>query len=172
MSATPVQQSPTEKSSYTHRPRIRRKRSREEKRRDVIRLLLDVAYANRSDSYVASIARVSQPFVSEIRRDLSQNILSVRSAKRIGADGVVRNTARIGKRRRITPQQQSFILNAIHLGAYTIKELMDESGLTRPRLQLILDHLVTSRIVITAPRRNSIGGRPELLYMPAPNTQN
>jgi predicted transcriptional regulator len=149
--------------------RRKRKRSRELKRSTVIGLLLDAERAAYSDRLIATKARVSQTFVSNIRRELSKNVLSVRATKRRGADGVIRNVSKIG--RRPIEQQRHFVLHAIHAGAWTIRELMDESKLGRSRLQEILDGLLDADIIIRTARKTKTlnGGRPELLYMPKPN---
>lgn len=94
-------------------------RSNADKRRAVLTLLNDEEWSQMSDNAVASKARVSQPFVSSLRRELSQNVLSDRTGyddadvvtedrdettavtsqptTRIGRDGVVRETKNIGR---------------------------------------------------------------------------
>lgn len=73
-----------------------------------------------------------------------------------------------------TPESdRSLVLNAIHTGAWTIKEICNETRLARPELQTILDALVAAKIVIIGKRKekNPTGGPPTLLYLPAPNFQ-
>jgi hypothetical protein len=117
-------------------------RSNAEKRRAVLTLLEDPEWSQWSDNVVAKKALVSQPFVSSIRRELTQNVLSERPVnhvelsiedlhesigmeetnpqpvpepekreperatkrvkvvdrRRVGADGVVRDTSNIGRK--------------------------------------------------------------------------
>jgi len=170
MSTTVNSIAPLQPLTATRPIRRKRKRTNEEKRREVIALLLDERLAEFSDRVLAQQAKVSAPYVGELRRILSKNILTVRITKRRGADGVLRNTSKIGKRFRVTPQQRELVLAAIHQGIWTIKELMEEANLSRPKVQFILDALVDADIVGTASRKTSTGGRPETLYYPVPNT--
>lgn len=66
---------------------------------------------------------------------------------------------------------RQLILSAIHLGHWRISDLLDELPISRKELKVILDSLVADSIVITRiPHvRNDLGGRPETLYLPAPN---
>lgn len=147
-------------------------RTRLQKRRQVIALLTDSQWAKWSDGVIAREARVSQPFVSKLRRELSQNVLSVRQTRRRGADKVIRNISRIGKRELAPEALRQLVLDAIHLGAWTIKELIDDTELPRQKLQTILTEAVKARIIITTTRNNRDpnGGRPETLYLPGPNS--
>jgi hypothetical protein len=73
-----------------------------------------------------------------------------------------------------TPENDRvLVLRAIHVGAWTIDDLRTETRLARPELQRLLDGLLAANIIITGTRkeRNTTGGRPKLLYLPAPNFQ-
>lgn len=72
-------------------------RSNEDKRRAARTMLLDPEWSTFSDNVIAQKVNVSQPFVSKLRRELSQNVLSEQPTAREGADGVVRETKNIGK---------------------------------------------------------------------------
>jgi hypothetical protein len=86
-------------------------RSNADKRKAVRTILADDEWVGWSDGVIARRAKVSQPFVSALRRETenlvppekgergkaTQNVLSARPAKRVGADGVARSTAKIGK---------------------------------------------------------------------------
>jgi ParB-like chromosome segregation protein Spo0J len=82
-------------------------RSNEDKRRAVATLLVDPEWSEWSDNVIAGKTAVSQPFVSKLRRELSQNVLSEESddqdaplpqpTKRRGADGFARETKNIGR---------------------------------------------------------------------------
>ncbi len=79
-------------------------RSRADKRMVVTKLLSDPEWAQWSDGAIAKHAQVSQSFVSTMRRELtSQNILSEQPTARIGRDGVVRDTANIGREQKEEP---------------------------------------------------------------------
>jgi hypothetical protein len=82
-------------------------RSNEDKRRAVKILLEDEEWATWSDSVLAQKANVSQPFVSKLRRELSQNVLSEQPTMRRSADGVIRDTSKIGVRHEDDDQQGS-----------------------------------------------------------------
>jgi ParB-like chromosome segregation protein Spo0J len=85
-------------------------RTNADKRLAVSTLLKDDEWFNWSDTVIAQRVRVSQPFVSKLRRDLedlvpakkgdTQNVLSTRPQKRVGRDGVARSTAKIGKKKK------------------------------------------------------------------------
>lgn len=64
------------------------------------------------------------------------------------------------------------VLRAVHSGFWTISDLLDELPIKRKQLQAILDRAVAAKILITKiPEvRSSAGGRPETLYLPAPNS--
>ncbi len=65
------------------------------------------------------------------------------------------------------------ILAAIHLGAWTIDELGDETKLTRAEIQKILDQLLAAKTILRkeSQEKNKLGGRPKILWLPAPNYQ-
>jgi len=87
------------------------RRTNADKRRAVTTLLKDDDWTAWSDGVIARRVKVSQPFVSKLRREFenlvepergeagkpTQNVLSTRPAKRVGKDGVARSTAKIGK---------------------------------------------------------------------------
>lgn len=64
------------------------------------------------------------------------------------------------------------VLRAIHSGLWSITDLLDELPIKRKALQAILDHFLQNQTVIRkVPEvRSDLGGRPEALYLPAPNT--
>lgn len=71
-----------------------------------------------------------------------------------------------------TPKaDRAIVLRAIHTGAWTIKEIIAETRLSRCETQAIIDRLLKAKIIIKSGRNseNSLGGRPEHLYIPAPN---
>ena len=72
-----------------------------------------------------------------------------------------------------TPEtDRQLVLSAIHHGAWTMEDLESETNLTRAEIQRILDALLAARIIIDGGRhneKNSNGGRPKRLYLPAPN---
>jgi len=70
-----------------------------------------------------------------------------------------------------TPESdRALILSAIHLGAWTVDELLDEVGFSRPETQTILDELLAANVIFVSQRNEGdrLGGRPKKLYMPAP----
>jgi len=79
-------------------------RTNDDKRNDVLKLLNDQEWFKRSDNWIAKQAKVSQPYVGDLRKELtSKNVLSGGPApdtKRIGRDGVVRETSKIGRQPR------------------------------------------------------------------------
>ncbi len=101
-----------------------KRRSADDKRRAVLRLLEDAEWKQNSDSWIATAANVSQPFVSSIRREIDkpaetsdpsplrqkiEQAAGTTDLKRFesgttrkGKDNVVRQTARIGKRPGVT----------------------------------------------------------------------
>lgn len=72
-------------------------RNNADKRRAVELLLKDEEWSKYSDSWIAEKAYVTQPFVSKMRRELSQNGFEF-SSERKGKGGVVVDTTNIGKR--------------------------------------------------------------------------
>jgi len=76
------------------------RRSNADKRRAVLTMLHDDEWRELSDTVIAETAKVSQPFVSKLRREISQNVLSgeAQPTARKGKDGIVRETANIGGR--------------------------------------------------------------------------
>jgi hypothetical protein len=96
-----------------------KRRSDDDKRRAVLRLLEDPEWKQWSDSAIAGVAKVSQPFVSSIRREIEKPAdtaptplrkkieraaggkdlerFKSPSTKKIGKDKVARETAKIGK---------------------------------------------------------------------------
>lgn len=79
-------------------------RTNEDKRNDALKLLNDKEWFKRSDNWIAKQAKVSQPYVGDLRKEvISKNVLSGAPApdtKRVGSDGVVRETSRIGRQPR------------------------------------------------------------------------
>lgn len=64
------------------------------------------------------------------------------------------------------------VLHAIHCGAWTISDLLEElPTLRRKALERILGELLDGQTIMTAPQpKRSEGGRPpETLYIPVPN---
>lgn len=73
------------------------RRTNADKRKAATTLLMDEEWNQSSDGKIASICRVSQPFVSKIRNELTQNGFEFKR-KRIGANGVEMDTSNIGAR--------------------------------------------------------------------------
>jgi hypothetical protein len=73
------------------------RRTNADKRKAATTLLMDEEWNQSSDGQIASICRVSQPFVSKIRNELTQNGFEFKR-KRIGANGVEMDTSNIGAR--------------------------------------------------------------------------
>ncbi|MEP6743428.1 MAG: hypothetical protein ABJB61_13095 [bacterium] len=67
---------------------------------------------------------------------------------------------------------RQLVLSAIHLGSWTIGDLLLELPMKRKPLQTILDHLVVKEVVIKSVQdsRDDLGGRPTILYLPAPSS--
>lgn len=97
------------------------RRSNADKRLAVSTLLKDGEWMGWSDGVIAKRAKVSQPFVSAMRREQeawvppekkgepgqpTQNVLSDRPTVRTGADGVKRSTANIGSGPRVTDRRR------------------------------------------------------------------
>lgn len=61
-------------------------RSPEDKRRAVLVLLKDEEWSGRSDGWIAKAAKVSQPFVSKLRRQLSEDLASEATQNVLSAD--------------------------------------------------------------------------------------
>ena len=89
-------------------------RSNADKRRAVLTLLGDPEWAMWSDNVIARKAGVSQPYVSSLRRELTQNVLSDKKERllpppvttRIGSDRVARDTTNIGRKGRVSSEQE------------------------------------------------------------------
>jgi hypothetical protein len=73
------------------------RRTNADKRKAATTLLIDKEWNESSDGNIARICRVSQPFVSRIRNELTQNGFEFKR-KRIGANGVAMDTSNIGAR--------------------------------------------------------------------------
>jgi uncharacterized small protein (DUF1192 family) len=73
------------------------RRTNGDKRKAVSKLLKDEEWAQWSDGVIADKCAVSQPFVSTLRRELTQNVFES-ERERIGRDGRRIRTADIGKR--------------------------------------------------------------------------
>lgn len=76
------------------------RRTNEDKRRAVMTLLDDAEWSQWSDGKIADRCGVSQPFVSSIRRDLSQNGFEMPVLRTVDRDGTTyqQDTAKIGKK--------------------------------------------------------------------------
>lgn len=76
------------------------RRTNDDKRRAVLTLLEDAEWSAWSDGKIARQCGVSQPFVSGLRRDLSQNGFEMPEARTVERNGTVyqQNTAAIGAR--------------------------------------------------------------------------
>lgn len=74
------------------------RRTNADKRRAVETLLRDEEWAHWSDGEIARRCAVSQPFVSNVRRDLASTQNGFESTERTGTDGRTINTANIGSR--------------------------------------------------------------------------
>jgi len=81
------------------------RRTNADKKKAVEKLLLDNQWSEWSDGEIAKQCAVSQPFVSKIRRELTQNG-SESPTERKGADGRTINTAPIGKNKDETKEQE------------------------------------------------------------------
>lgn len=68
--------------------------------------------------------------------------------------------------------QRALVLHAIHEGAWTIEEIQRETRLPRQKVRTIIEALVQASILFTTSRkhRDEDGGRPVLMYLPAPNS--
>jgi len=68
---------------------------------------------------------------------------------------------------------RQLILHAVHLGAWTIEELVDETKLTRVEIQRILDELHAAKTILrkVSQEKPALRGRPKILWLPAPNHQ-
>ncbi len=80
-------------------------RSNQDKRNAVTKCLLDEEWGQWSAGMIADICRVSQVFVSKLRKELTQNGFELPSATR-GKDGKFRNTENIGKIQSSTNEEQ------------------------------------------------------------------
>lgn len=109
-------------------------RSNEDKRHAVTTLLNDAEWSLLSDGMIAQYAKVSQPFVSKLRRTLplidnepetvTQNVLSDEQVEqtapappteRRGADNRVINTGKIGKKKSVTPAQMDIDVDEVSI---------------------------------------------------------
>lgn len=74
---------------------------------------------------------------------------------------------------RCPESDRQLILHAIHLGAWTIEDLKAETRLTRAELQTHLDQLLAVNTILRkeSQEKNKLGGRPKILWLPAPNHQ-
>lgn len=72
---------------------------------------------------------------------------------------------------RCPESDRQLILHAVHLGAWTIEELTDETKLTRVEIQRILDDLHAAKTIIkkVSQEKPALRGRPKILWLPAPN---
>jgi hypothetical protein len=77
------------------------RRTNEDKKKAVLKLLMDDEWMRWSDGVIAKQCAVSQPFVSGLRRATQNNFES--PSKRIGADNRIRETKEIGKKSRSEP---------------------------------------------------------------------
>jgi hypothetical protein len=70
-----------------------------------------------------------------------------------------------------THSDRALVLHAIHDGAWAMEDLRRETKLPRGEIQKLLDALVAAQIIITvaSKEKNPVGGRPKILYLPAPN---
>jgi hypothetical protein len=73
--------------------------------------------------------------------------------------------------KRTPASDRQLILNAIHTGAWTMKDIQDEVKLSRADIQKHLDQMLAAGIIIEGHRneKNENGGRPTGLWIPAPN---
>ncbi len=78
------------------------RRSNEDKRKAVTIALTDPEMQGMSDNEIAKICNVSQPFVSKIRRVLTQNGYKFETT-RICADGRIMNVSNIGTKQEVEP---------------------------------------------------------------------
>jgi len=67
---------------------------------------------------------------------------------------------------------RALVLHAIHMGAWKVREIQTETKLPLTEIQRLLKTLVESKIIFTTTRKdqNEEGGRPTVLYLPAPNS--
>lgn len=67
---------------------------------------------------------------------------------------------------------RQLILAAVHSGIFGTSDLVDELQMKRKELQTHLDALVLANCLIRTTRKSKyvVGGRPEYLYIPAPNS--
>lgn len=73
------------------------RRTNADKRKAVTTLLKDEEWGRLSDGQIAEICRVSQPFVSKVSSELTQNGFE-RSSQRLGKDGRFTDTANVGSK--------------------------------------------------------------------------
>jgi hypothetical protein len=138
-----------------------KRRSNEEKRNAVLKLLTDPEWSEWSDNLIAEKAAVSQPYVSELRRDLrrelaSKNVLSEgedappsQSTLRRGKDNVLRETKKIGRqtKTKITAGQADIDVEAPPVNREVNKQAetaRDHSVLDWPEESLNLNVIVNA----------------------------
>ena len=90
------------------------RRTNEDKQKVVRKLLDDDVWSKWSDGEVAKRCAVSQPFVSKVRRELTQNGIES-PPQRKGADGRIIDTSNIGKDPK-SPKEQSSSEEGSHNG--------------------------------------------------------
>ena len=87
------------------------RRTNQDKRKAVLTLLNDAEWHQMSDNMISGACRVSQPFVSRIRKEMITYNGFKSDQKRIGADGRVTDVSRIGAKTK-QPAQASESLTA------------------------------------------------------------
>lgn len=126
-------------------------RSPEDKRQAVQKMLTDPEWSQMSDGAIAIAAKVSQPFVSKLRRNLplidgpetTQNVLSdddkvvISPPARKGRDGRTVNTSKIGKVAR-TPAQKDIAFSPPSNAEGKTRNLIGEEPEGWRDLQLVL----------------------------------
>jgi hypothetical protein len=80
------------------------RRTNDDKRRSVLRLLEDEEWGKWSDGSIAEKCSVSQPFVSKMRRERTQNGFESSSTK-TGKDGRTTNTGNVGRKPKSTSRK-------------------------------------------------------------------
>lgn len=102
-----------------HKPAL--PRSREDKLQAVLTLLQDPEWEKWSDRQIAKQCKVSQPFVSKLRQNLTDNVISENSTRIYKTKyGTVTkmNTAKIGKsHKKVSPTEDDSPLNRVSLSS-------------------------------------------------------